>query len=420
MRKGRGLSASRRRRSHLQPAWRGQRERAGASDHGARLPRRAQRHGQRRCRRHPGARRRQRLRGRHDPERGRLHRGQPRPVPRGHLPRPPANALNASQESALQAFIQGGRGFVGIGGAAEAQPGSTFFNGLIGARPTAGSPTATAEKVVEVGDRVHPANEGLPLEWTRSDVWYEWTTRPTGQVHTVARYRAPERPRRRRHRHRRHRLADLLVPRLPGRPLLLHRHGPDRRRLRRGEPPHPPARRHPVERRHDPRRLQGDDRLQLPGHAPGRRIEPRHGAHGRVARRRARPQRLGLLHRPRRLPHQRAARPDDRHRARRRASSTSRTATSASAAATSTSGIPTPPTAPSTAASRSRGSCPSTATAAAEPRSTARSRPACSASRCRRTSCRPGTSTSSTSRPSTRTTRSTPASPTATSGGSRR
>ena len=105
-----------------------------------------------------------------------------------------ANALNASQESALQAFIQGGRGFVGIGGAAEAQPGSTFFNGLIGARPAAGSPTATAEKVVEVGDRVHPANEGLPLEWTRSDVWYEWTTRPTGQVHTVARYRAPNAP----------------------------------------------------------------------------------------------------------------------------------------------------------------------------------------------------------------------------------
>ena len=102
--------------------------------------------------------------------------------------------LNAAQESALQAFIQGGRGFVGLGGAAEAEPGSTFFNGLIGARPAAGSPTATAEKVVEVGDRVHPANEGLPLEWTRSDVWYEWTTRPTGQVHTVARYRAPNAP----------------------------------------------------------------------------------------------------------------------------------------------------------------------------------------------------------------------------------
>ena len=41
---------------------------------------------------------------------------------------------------------------------------------------------------------MHPATEDLPLEWTRSDVWYEWQTRPTGQVHTVARYRAPDAP----------------------------------------------------------------------------------------------------------------------------------------------------------------------------------------------------------------------------------
>jgi len=102
--------------------------------------------------------------------------------------------LNSAQENALQDYIQGGGGFVGIGGAAEAEPGNTFVNGLIGARPAAGSPTATTEKVVVFGDRVHPATKDLPLEWTRSDVWYEWTTRPTGQVHTVARYRAPNAP----------------------------------------------------------------------------------------------------------------------------------------------------------------------------------------------------------------------------------
>src|SRR5688500_3870440 len=104
------------------------------------------------------------------------------------------NALNAAQESALQGFINNGGGFVGIGGAAEGEPGSTFYGNLIGARPTAGSPTATAEKVVEVGDRVHPATRSLPLEWTRDDVRYEWQARPTGQVHTVARYRAPSAP----------------------------------------------------------------------------------------------------------------------------------------------------------------------------------------------------------------------------------
>ena len=104
------------------------------------------------------------------------------------------DALNAAQETALQAYIQNGGGFVGIGGAAEAEPGSTFFGNLVGARPAAGSPTGTSEQIVAVGDRVHPATKSLPLEWRRSDVWYQWQQRPTGLVHTVARYHAPNAP----------------------------------------------------------------------------------------------------------------------------------------------------------------------------------------------------------------------------------
>jgi PKD repeat protein/plastocyanin/type 1 glutamine amidotransferase len=104
------------------------------------------------------------------------------------------DALSTAQETALQAYIQNGGGFVGIGGAAEAEPGSTFFGNLIGARPATASPTGTSEQIVAVGDRVHPATKGLPLEWRRTDVWYQWQQRPTGQVHTVARYHAPNAP----------------------------------------------------------------------------------------------------------------------------------------------------------------------------------------------------------------------------------
>ncbi|HET8786291.1 MAG TPA: ThuA domain-containing protein, partial [Candidatus Limnocylindrales bacterium] len=104
------------------------------------------------------------------------------------------DALDTAQETALQAYIQNGGGFVGIGSAAEAQPGSTFFGNLIGARPASGSPTGTSEQVVAVGDRVHPATKDLPLEWQRTDVWYQWQQRPTGDVHTVARYHAPDAP----------------------------------------------------------------------------------------------------------------------------------------------------------------------------------------------------------------------------------
>ena len=52
--------------------------------------------------------------------------------------------LNAAQETALQSYIQGGGGFVGIGGAAEAETANTFITGLIGARPDAASPTTAS------------------------------------------------------------------------------------------------------------------------------------------------------------------------------------------------------------------------------------------------------------------------------------
>lgn len=42
------------------------------------------------------------------------------------------------------------------------------------------------EATVNVVDRLHPANDGLPLNWTRSDKWYNWETNPIGSVHTVA------------------------------------------------------------------------------------------------------------------------------------------------------------------------------------------------------------------------------------------
>jgi glucose/arabinose dehydrogenase/type 1 glutamine amidotransferase len=100
------------------------------------------------------------------------------------------NRLNGEQEGALADFMEGGGGFVGIGTAAESEPGSALLDDLIGARPDPASPTGQATRTVEVGDRVNPATRDLPLELNRTDVWYRWQTRPTGTVHTVARWRA--------------------------------------------------------------------------------------------------------------------------------------------------------------------------------------------------------------------------------------
>jgi len=93
--------------------------------------------------------------------------------------------LDDAQEGALKAFVEGGGGFVGVHDAARAQSTSDWFTGLIGTRPAA-SPDTVQQAVVDVTDRQHPANAGLPLTWTRADQWLNWDPNPIGQVHTVA------------------------------------------------------------------------------------------------------------------------------------------------------------------------------------------------------------------------------------------
>jgi len=76
----------------------------------------------------------------------------------------PGNRLSGEQEGALADYMQAGGGFVGIGTAAEAEPGVALFDDLIGARPDPASPTGAATQTVAVGDRIHPATRDLPLE----------------------------------------------------------------------------------------------------------------------------------------------------------------------------------------------------------------------------------------------------------------
>ena len=102
------------------------------------------------------------------------------------------NVLSAEQEAALQAYVQDGGGFVGIGETAKLEEGgNAFFDtliGLTGASRTSGG--AVSAQDVEFLDRVHPATRDLnALVKGRSDNYYSWTNNPTGTVHTVARVR---------------------------------------------------------------------------------------------------------------------------------------------------------------------------------------------------------------------------------------
>ena len=142
------------------------------------------------------------------------------------------NLLSSGQEAAVQAFVARRRRLprhrLGRPGRGRRRP---RFDQLLGARPAADSPTAVTEQTV-VGRRPRPPGDAGPRRSSsnRSDAWYQWQTRPTGtRPHRRPLPRA-RRAGRRRHRHRRHGPPDLLVPRHQQRPLLLHRHGPHRRR----------------------------------------------------------------------------------------------------------------------------------------------------------------------------------------------
>ena len=287
------------------------------------------------------------------PPRGATSRRQPRRLPRPSCSStPPGNLLNSAQEGALQDFVEGGGGFLGIGSAAQAEPGARVLRRADRRAPGAASPPRHDRADVAsatASTRRRVISRSL---WNRSDVWYQWQTRPTGKVHTVARYHAPTRP-----------PATAPTSAAPtsrsrgagtcsgGRSFYTGM-GRTADELRRGRLQEAPARRHRVVRRPAARQLQGDDRRQLQrrAHRQRRRVDHRPRHQRRVARPRRRAQRLGPLHRPRRLPHRRRARRAARRQAARRASSTTPTRTSASAAATSTSGIPTSTPAPSTAA----------------------------------------------------------------------
>ncbi|MGI5229749.1 ThuA domain-containing protein [Actinoallomurus sp. CA-142502] len=54
--------------------------------------------------------------------------------------------------------------------------------------PTTGPPpeAKVQQATVDVTDRQHPANKGLPLTWKRSDQWMNWSPSPQGKVQTIA------------------------------------------------------------------------------------------------------------------------------------------------------------------------------------------------------------------------------------------
>ncbi|XVV17740.1 ThuA domain-containing protein [Actinoplanes sp. CA-131856] len=89
--------------------------------------------------------------------------------------------LNAGQEAALKGFVNAGGGFLGIGDAARAQLDSTWFTGLIGARPAGAIPVSHPVQAVTASGE-NPPNE-ISSKLIDGDANTKWLVRTaTGWV----------------------------------------------------------------------------------------------------------------------------------------------------------------------------------------------------------------------------------------------
>ncbi|PZG00258.1 ThuA domain-containing protein [Micromonospora endophytica] len=92
------------------------------------------------------------------------------------------DVLNNSQQSAFEAYIGAGGGYVGVHSAADTEYGWSFYGNLVGAYFR--SHPAIQQAQVRVEDRAHAATAHLPQTWTRTDEWYDFqaSARPGARI----------------------------------------------------------------------------------------------------------------------------------------------------------------------------------------------------------------------------------------------
>ena len=94
------------------------------------------------------------------------------------------DVLDADQQAALQAYVEGGHGWVGVHSASDTEYDWPFYGQLVGARfarhPKVQPVTVTIE------DPGHPATANLPRTWRITDEPYDFRTNPRADVRVLA------------------------------------------------------------------------------------------------------------------------------------------------------------------------------------------------------------------------------------------
>ncbi|WP_405621382.1 ThuA domain-containing protein [Streptomyces sp. NBC_01511] len=93
------------------------------------------------------------------------------------------DVLNASQQTALQGYVDGGGGYFGIHAAADTEYDWPQYQQLVGAWFK--SHPAIQQATVKNEDRSHAATSHLGQTWSRTDEWYNYRTNPRPQVRVL-------------------------------------------------------------------------------------------------------------------------------------------------------------------------------------------------------------------------------------------
>lgn len=83
------------------------------------------------------------------------------------------DVLDGAQQAAFEQYIRSGGGFVGIHAAADTEYDWPWYGKLVGGYFN-GHPPGVTEAAIHVKDKKHPACEGLPDTWKRTDEWYNY------------------------------------------------------------------------------------------------------------------------------------------------------------------------------------------------------------------------------------------------------
>ncbi len=94
------------------------------------------------------------------------------------------DVFDDAQQSAFEAFIRGGGGYLGIHSAADTEYGWPFYGELLGGAWFLGHP-AIQQATVRVDAASQPGTTGVPSPWVRTDEWYNYKANPRPKVQVL-------------------------------------------------------------------------------------------------------------------------------------------------------------------------------------------------------------------------------------------